>query len=837
MKTVIGITAHVDAGKTTLSESLLYLSGAIRNQGRVDHKDSFLDYNKQERERGITIFSKISSIHYNKKDLTFIDTPGHIDFSGEMERALTILDYALLIINGCDGIQSHTKTIFRLLKHYHIPTFLFVNKMDISYLTQEQLLKDLNELSDHIVLLSEINDEELAMKSDTLLEEYLNYNKISHKSLQKAIKEREIFPVYFGSALKNINIKEMLDSITDLIIESPLNNKLKGIVYKILYENNERLTFIKITGGQIHVKEEINGEKINQIRAYQGEKYSLLKQAKQGDIVALTGIKSLKSGDMIGYSSSLMTSIFPVMHYDLHIEDNEQSALMMENLKKLGEEEPLLQLKIRDINHIEVSLMGEVQIEILKQLIKERYHQNISIDHQQISYKETIKYPVEGVGHFEPLRHYAEVHVLLEPLPSGSGLQFENKCMNDLQENYQNLIMTHLKEKTHLGILTGSPITDIKITLLGGASHLKHTEGGDFRQAVYRAVRQGLMMSESILLEPSYHYEITIPSKYISKIFYDFQNYNTPIIKEDNGQNALLYGDAPVLFLSGYNQELMNSTKGNCHLSLLNVFYTPVNNQEEIIKQMNYHPLEDLDNPSGSIFCTHGSGYYVEYDHVSSKMHLPYFSKEKEITHYTYKPIHISDEEVKRVYENTYGKQNIRLNKDIYGIHHKTKANTVTQKKEYLIVDGYNMIFSWDELKDLSQTSLALARDKLINILSNYQGYKKCLLLIVFDGYKVKDNIGEEINYHNIHIVYTKEAQTADAYIESITKTMTDEYRVTVASSDYMEQSMILGHGALRISARELMLEIESLNKKEKEEYLGKQTVFLNTPLEDLINH
>ena len=821
-KIVLGLLAHVDAGKTTLTESLLYLSGTIEKQGRVDHQSSFLDYDKQERDRGITIYSKVSSFKLKHHLVHLLDTPGHIDFSGEMERALSALDAAVLIVSGLDGVQSHTKTIWKLLRDYHLPTFVFVNKMDLSPLSKDILLKDLHDLDNSILPLDD--QEDVATCSDDLLEEYMNDGHFQDQTLKKAIHDRQLFPVIFGSALKNEGVKDLMHLI-DTYVDPKRDEQLSGIVYKIGHDDHERLTFVRLSGGSLKPKDDFLGEKINQIRNYQGEKYTLLDQAEAGDIVALTGLKETYAGETFGDYISPSYELEPFMHYALHLEDNDQKTQMLANLKQLSEEEPLLHLKIKDGDHIQVSLMGEVQIEILKELIKERFHQNVTIDSQSIAYKEAITKTSEGVGHFEPLRHYAEVHVLLEPLPKGSGLVFENHCQTNLPPHFQRLIMTHLEEKEHKGVLIGAPITDMKITLLGGKHSEVHTVGGDFREAAYRAVRQGLMMNESKLLEPYEHYEIKIPSSMIGKRFYDFENYETPVISKDDGKVATVIGSAPVSFLYDYQKELLSYSKGEGVISYSDPFYDQVIDEEKVLENTYYDPEEDVDDPVGSIFCAHGAGYYVPYDEVYDHMHLDLFTKEKEVTHFTSNKIHISDEEAKRVFESIYGKQERKLAKDFYGKPKKEKhqeAMQVSQKPVCLLVDGYNVIFASDELNQKAKDNLGAARDTLIDMCTSYQGYKGYTLILVFDAYKVEGSLGSTKQYHNIYIVYTKEAQTADAYIESATKHLARDYRVIVATSDNLEQKIVIGHDALRISSRELLSDMTLVSQNEMDDYQRK---------------
>ena len=780
------IISHPDAGKTTLSESLLYTTGTIKHQGRVDHKDTFLDYNTQERERGITIFSKVSSLDYKNNHFTFIDTPGHADFSGEMERALSVLDY-----------------------------------------TKEELFDSLSQLSPHIMDMS-ASEEDIAALDEEMIEEYLETESLKDTSIAKAISNRHLYPLYFGSALKNQGVEELLDALDRYTLEKEPQKELSAQVFKIARdERGERL-------GRLHVRDTIHDEKIHQIRLYQGNHYTLIEEAAQNDIVALTGIKKLQAGDYIGSGHVIHSTLRPSMLYSIQPSKEADINHFFSSLKVLGEEEPLLHLKLFD-DHAQVSLMGEVQIDILKQLMKDRFNEDITVDEGDVAYLETIKESVEGVGHFEPLRHYSEVHLYLEPLPQGSGLVFDNQCQNNLEERYQNLIMTHLQEKEHLGVLTGSPITDMKITLLGGKAHLKHTEGGDFREATYRAIRQGLKMTESVILEPYYKYELVIPTEALSKVYYALEDYPTPTVVNENNDITTLHGEAPVLFLTHYQKELLTSTKGKGQLFFLDTFYAPVENQEEVITQCDYDSESDLDNPTGSIFCSHGAGYYVPYDEVREKMHLPLYSAMKQEHTYTHNPVHISDEELKRVYERTYGPLETKLASDYYKPKQDhVSSNTVQVLDEYLIVDGYNVIFAWDELKELAKQNLGSARDKLIDILMSYKGYRGCHMILVFDAYKVPQNKGKSQMYHDMEIVYTKEGQTADAYIESITKQMGGQYRLVVATSDNLEQKIVLGHGATRISSRELLQDVISRSKIQKEEFERKNPQMHSYAFEDL---
>ncbi|MBO6047082.1 MAG: TetM/TetW/TetO/TetS family tetracycline resistance ribosomal protection protein, partial [Erysipelotrichaceae bacterium] len=665
MKTIVsGILAHVDAGKTTLSESMLYTKRAIMHQGRVDHRDTFLDFDVQERRRGITIYSKVFELNLDQTHITFIDTPGHVDFSGEMERALSVLDYAVLMISSLDGIQAHTKTIWSLLDRLSIPTFIFVNKMDVARVSREELLNNLKTLSPDVYDFTNVDHEELSMIDEELLEEYMELGHLSTETLAKAIKQRLMFPCFFGSALRNEGVDVLLESLDTLTLDNPASDELSALVYKIAHDDKgERLTYVKVNGGTLTVRQSIGEEKIHQIRRYQGDRYQLQETAHQGELVILTGLNDVQAGDVIGVGDNFTSHITPYLRYALHLSPDADQVKMMAQLKKLSEEEPLLDMTLDDPYHIEVSLMGEVQIETLKTLIKERFNEDVTIDQQRITYRETITTPVEGVGHFEPLRHYAEVHVLLEPLPPGSGLEFVNRCQTTLPERFQRLIMTHLRERAHRGVLTGSYITDIRFTLLGGRHHPKHTEGGDFRQATYRAVRQGLKMTESILLEPYAHYELHVPSQQISRVYFDFDNHGTPEIVSDNGEEAVLKGQAPMTFLSSYQMEVLTYTKGFGQLMIGEVFYAPCLNQDEVVVQRGYDSERDFYNPTGSVFCSHGAGFYVPYDQVADYMHIDYLYGPKKVAETPVAPrsMAISDEEVERVMTMTYGPVRTRL--------------------------------------------------------------------------------------------------------------------------------------------------------------------------------
>ena len=842
-KTVIGILAHVDAGKTTLCECMLYLSGQIRQLGRVDHQDTFLDYDAQERHRGITIFSKQAYFEWKNTQFLLMDTPGHADFSAEMERTLQILDYAIIVVNGMDGIQSHSETICQLLAHYHVPTFIFVNKMDQTTYHQEELLLELTQkYHEHCIDFSLPENqlfENIALVNDTLLEEYMANQKISLQHIQESIQQRQIFPVVFGSALKNQGVEAFLDMLDQYTLEKVYPDTLDGFVFKVTHEQGQCLTHVKLTGGSIRVKEVIGNEKVDQIRFYNGEKYTLMMTAKAGDVVALKGLKSFLPGMTFNHQTTIQPVMVPYMNYRMVLSPQTDRHAMMQKLQTLTQEDPTLHISyMPETQDIYIQLMGEIQIEILQNMIRERFHEDVHFDHGEILYKETIAKPIEGVGHFEPLRHYAEVHVLLEPLESGSGLVFESQCSTDtLPLHYQRLIMTHFQEIEHRGVLTGAPITDMKITLLAGKAHQKHTEGGDFREATYRAIRHGLKRGESILLEPYYDIHIQIPKEALSRVLYDMEKKQTKVTMEDNGDRIDLYGQGPVACLQDYQQEIIALTKGKGRMTCSLKGYFPCHNSHEVIQDKHYDSETDQKYPTGSVFCQHGAGFYVKWQDVENYMHLPYqYTKSKKSQNISqeFKSYQNEDEELDAIFERTYGPVKRRLADDYYRTPAYEASMQVQMKPECLLVDGYNVIHSWPELKELAKTHLAVARERLIDILANYQGYKQCVLIIVFDAYQVKQNLGHQEKRHNVHVVYTKEAQTADMYIERVTHQLASEYRVVVATSDALEQSIVIGRGARRMSSRELALEVEAMAQHGFQEFQRKQPQSHEFLLEDV---
>lgn len=846
-KIVLGILAHVDAGKTTLTESMLYLSKTIRHLGRVDHGDAFLDYNSQERDRGITIFSKQAIFNWNDCQITLIDTPGHVDFSTEMERTLQVLDYAILVISGIDGIQNHSETIWKLLKHYHVPTFIFINKMDSIYANKDKLLNDLKDQFDvncfDFENLDENFYETIALNNEKLLDYYLEHQTLTKEMIIDEIYQQNLFPCFFGSALKIEGIDTFLNEFTNYVKEKQYPKQFQARVFKITHDKQgNKLTHLKITGGSLKVKEQVGNEKVDQIRIYSGDKYQLVNEVYAGDICAIKGFKNFEISQGLGNESTVNTPILsPYMDYRIILPENCNQHEALEKLLLLSKEDPQLHINYNNQSkEIHVELMGEIQVEILKNIISERFNLDVEFDHGNIIYKETILEPVEGVGHFEPLRHYAEVHLLLEPGKPGSGLEFAVDCKeNVLATSYQRLVLSHLKEKEHIGVLTGSLITDMKITLISGRAHLKHTEGGDFREATYRALRQGLKATKSILLEPYFKFSLEIPVEYLSRAIYDIETMNgTFKLSKEQDEMAYLTGKAPVSKMQNYQSEVISYTKGKGRITLQIDGYYPCTNQEEIISKINYDSESDLENPTGSVFCSHGAGFNVKWDEVENYMHIPYQfkpkneNKEKKLEKTTYSN---EDEELENIFIRTYGP--IKQHQTTTPAKKIISNTTYKYMPECLLVDGYNIIHSWPELKELAKDNLDAARTRLIDIMCNYQGYKKCILILVFDAYKVKNNLGSSYKYHNIYIVYTKEAQTADMYIERTTHELASKYNITVATSDALEQLIVLGQGGKRISSRELRLEVERLDKEKLEEYRRKQAKGYNYLLEDIKNY
>lgn len=852
---VMGILAHVDAGKTTLSEGMLYLSGTVRKLGRVDHKDAFLDTYSLERDRGITIFSKQAVFSLGNRRINLLDTPGHVDFSAEMERTLQVLDYAVLVISGADGVQGHTETLWKLLKLYEIPTFIFINKMDQPGTDRESLLTELKErLDEGCIVFGKGKNveslEEIAMTDEAVLDYFMEHETVRNEDICRLIRERKIFPCYFGSALKLDGVQELLAGFEEYMKPFDGKKEFGARVFKISRDDKgERLTFLKVTGGKLVVKMPINKEeKINQIRIYSGAKYEAVNEVEAGGVCAVTGLSSSYIGQGLGVEKGTAAPFLePVLTYQMILPEGADTTKVLRELKQLEEEEPLLNIVWNPaLEEIHVQLMGEVQTEILKTMIAERFHLDVEFGTGKIVYKETIKSPVVGVGHYEPLRHYAEVHLKMEPLEAGSGLVFDTDCSEDvLDRNWQRLILTHLQEREHPGVLTGAPITDMKITIVAGRAHLKHTEGGDFRQATYRAVRQGLKSAESVLLEPWYSFVLEVPSEQVGRAMSDIGQMNGSFEgpeAEDKQGMVRLTGTAPASEMRDYQREVWAYTKGRGRITLTLKGYEPCHNAEEVIEEIGYDSERDVDNPTGSVFCVHGAGFLVKWDEVPEYMHIkedflaekPGIEQDEMMAvqmgnhcNYSggYSFSYDDDPELLTIMEREFGSK--QKERDRYSSYRKQTVSTPVRhttvikenepKKEYLLVDGYNIIFAWEELNELAKASIDAARNKLMDILSNYQGFIGCTLILVFDAYKVKGNQGEVQKYHNIYVVYTKEAETADQYIEKTTHEIGRKYKVTVATSDALEQVIVMGQGAYRISARDFYEEVERTEKQIRE--------------------
>lgn len=866
----LGILAHVDAGKTTLSEAMLYLSGAIRKAGRVDNRDAFLDTYELERERGITIFSKQAVFAYDDLKITLLDTPGHVDFSAEMERTLQVLDAAVLVIGASDGVQGHTVTLWKLLKRYQVPVFLFVNKMDQQGTDQDVLMRELcDRLGGGLTNFSEENKntllEELAMCDEELLNCFLEKGDISEELIRKAIAQRKVFPCFFGSALKLFGVRELMEGIVRYMPISGYPKEFGARVFKITRDNQgNRLTHMKITGGCLKARDVLKTEKVNQIRIYSGEKFDAVNEACAGQVCAVTGLLHTFPGQGFGLEKTVDRHMLePVLSYCIYLPEGCDPAAFLPKLMQLQEEDPTLQVVWdEELKEIHAKVMGEVQIEILKHMIRERFGIEVGFGTGRIVYKETIADRVEGVGHFEPLRHYAEVHLLLEPAEPGSGLLFAADCSEDiLARNWQRLILTHLEEKEHRGVLTGSPITDMKITLVSGRAHLKHTEGGDFRQATYRAVRQGLMEASGVLLEPVYEFRLEIPEEMIGRAMTDMEKlHGSFTLKERVGGVAVLTGTAPVVTIQDYQKEVTAYTRGHGRLSLSLKGYVPCHNAEEVIAKRHYDPESDLKNPTGSVFCAHGAGFVVPWNQVKDYMHLEScFAGDRECVMQT-----AFEEELERRkqaavkrQENTGERGEMFIGTDEIdaiigrtarsnsrsefsgkreGWQREKKAGGNTakasetriykgqpKKEKYLLVDGYNVIFAWEDLKELAGVNLDGARGKLLDILCNYQAIKGYHLMAVFDAYKLKGHGEEIMDYHNIQVVYTKEAETADRFIEKFAHENAGKYDVTVVTSDGLEQIIIVGAGCQLVSSREFRTEVELASKQVLEDYQRSQ--------------
>ena len=897
-KLVVGILAHVDSGKTTLSEAMLYTAGKIRKLGRVDHKDAYLDTDVQERERGITIFSKQAVFTYDGMEITLLDTPGHVDFSAEMERTLQVLDYAILVINGMDGVQSHTDTLWKLLKRYEIPTFIFVNKMDMEGADKDAVFQNIRKKldGDCVDFSSGDRDEQIAMADERLLDTYLDSGTVETEDIIEAILDRKIFPCFWGSALKLSGVQELLDAMNTYMVMPAYNAEFGGRIFKISRDaKGERLTYMKVTGGSLKCREQIEGTegKVNQIRIYSGARYETVEEAPAGMVCAVTGLGETSAGQGVGCEQgNMFAGLEPVLSYKVSYPEDKDAVVVLRDIRQLEEEEPELHVEFaQETREIFVKVMGQVQLQVLTQIVKDRFGYLISFGMGRIIYKETLAEPVMGVGHFEPLRHYAEVHLLMEPLEPGSGMQFDTICSEDvLDKNWQRLVLTHLEEKEYRGVLTGAPITDMKITVTAGRAHQKHTEGGDFRQATYRAVRQGLMMGECRLLEPVYAFRLEIPTEMTGRAMNDITRMHGRFAQpEIEGEMSILTGTAPVATMQEYQQDVTAYTRGQGKLSCTLQGYEPCHNEDEVLAASTYDPELDMANPASSVFCAHGAGYIVDWYDVYDMMHVkedPGFAlagMEDVLRNITSEPTEADEDNRKRmarerqdagapvydekeledIFVRTYGsnsRENAAYNKAGFNRHNKsvseadwyvkkaaehgksktTGAQTPSvgsktadtgiarpgayrkQKgeKEYLLVDGYNVIFAWDDLKALAAVNIDSARDKLIDIMSNYQGYVGCELILVFDAYKVKQNPGSITKHGNIHVVYTKEAETADMYIEKTTHELGRKYKVTVASSDGLEQLIIMGQGALRMSSRGLREEVERVNQILRNDYL-----------------
>lgn len=897
-KLVVGILAHVDSGKTTLSEAMLYTAGKIRKLGRVDHKDAYLDTDAQERERGITIFSKQAVFTYDGMEITLLDTPGHVDFSAEMERTLQVLDYAILVINGMDGVQSHTDTLWKLLKRYEIPTFIFVNKMDMEGTDKDAVFQNIRKKldGDCVDFSSGDRDEQIAMADERLLDTYLDSGMVEVEDIIEAILDRKIFPCFWGSALKLSGVQELLDAMNTYMVMPAYNAEFGGRIFKISRDaKGERLTYMKVTGGSLKCREQIEGTegKVNQIRIYSGARYETVEEASAGTVCAVTGLGETSAGQGVGCEQeNVFAGLEPVLSYKVSYPEDKDAVVVLRDIRQLEEEEPELHVEFaQETGEIFVKVMGQVQLQVLTQIVKDRFGYLISFGMGRIIYKETLAEPVMGVGHFEPLRHYAEVHLLMEPLEPGSGMQFDTICSEDvLDKNWQRLILTHLEEKEYRGVLTGAPITDMKITVTAGRAHQKHTEGGDFRQATYRAVRQGLMMGECRLLEPVYAFRLEIPTEMTGRAMNDITRMHGRFAQpEIEGEMSILTGTAPVATMQEYQQDVTAYTRGQGKLSCTLQGYEPCHNEDEVLAASTYDPELDLANPASSVFCAHGAGYIVDWYDVYDMMHVkedPGFAlagMEDVLRNITSEPTEADEDNRKRmarerqdagapvydekeledIFVRTYGsnsRENAAYNKAGFNRYNKsvseadwyvkkaaehgksktTGAQTLSAgsktadtgiarpgayrkqkgEKEYLLVDGYNVIFAWDDLKALAAVNIDSARDKLIDIMSNYQGYVGCELILVFDAYKVKQNPGSITKHGNIHVVYTKEAETADMYIEKTTHEHGRKYKVTVASSDGLEQLIIMGQGALRMSSRGLREEVERVNQILRNDYL-----------------
>jgi len=845
------LLAHVDAGKTTLAEAILYCSGKSRSLGRVDHGDTALDTHRLERERGITIFSSQAVFSAGDFEVTLLDTPGHIDFSSETERVLQVLDYAVLVISGNDGVQSHTRTLWKLLQIYNIPTLVFVTKMDFARHSMDELMDKLrDELDSGCVNFSsddaDARNEALAMCSEQLLEKYLAGEEIDDSDIAQLVSRRRVFPCFFGSGLKLTGVEEFLSGLQRLCVPQNYPDAFGAKVFKISRDKNDRLTHLKVTGGVLHVKDTVtvgtSSEKINQIRVYSGEKYITVDKAEAGSVCAVTGPVNTYNGMGLGYEANSEKPILePVMNYRIVLPKGCDAQTMLPKLRMLEEEDPQLHISWSEyLQEIHVSLMGDIQVEILKSLIADKFGVEVEIDEGRVLYKETISNVVEGVGHYEPLRHYAEVHLLMEPLPRGSGLVFDTTCSEDsLDRNWQRLILMHLGEKQHLGVLTGSPITDMKITLAAGRAHLKHTEGGDFRQATYRAVRQGLMQAQSVLLEPYYSFRLEVPFEQLGRAINDIRMRKGTVGRpEESGGMSILTGRAPVVLMNGYAAEVAAYTGGRGRIFFEPAGYDECHDTEKVVCEICYQPEADVDNPPDSVFCAHGGGFCVKWDKVPEYMHLESCMKkgrsESVVSHRT---LNIDEKELEAIMEREFGPVK-------YNIYRRSERVDTTEKKielpeprkQYVIVDGYNVIFAWDDLKQLAEVSLDAARDRLMNILCNYSAYTKINVILVFDAYRVPGGRGERFEYHNIRVAFTKEHELGDNYIESLVAEIGKNEYVRVVSSDRLIQLSVIRSGVLRTSARDFENEVDQVHARIAEALDNLNKGVKTTTIGDIVN-
>lgn len=854
-KLVVGILAHVDAGKTTLTEGMLYTAGILRRLGRVDHKDAFLDHDIQERERGITIFSKQAVLPLQTVEITLMDTPGHVDFSSEMERTLQVLDYAILVISGTDGVQSHTRTVWHLLKQSGIPVFLFVNKMDLEGAsragTMEELKKRLDERCVDFTAQPAEWMEEVAVCDESVLAQYLETGAVTDEQVVSLIAKRKLFPCYFGSALKLEGVEEFLKGIERYARCPEYPQSFGAKVYKIARDaQGERLTYLKVTGGSLRVKAQLENreedvlspeqgwqEKVNQIRIYSGARYQTVEEAPSGAVCAVTGLTRTYPGEGLGGEPSFKPVLSEsYLTYQVLLPAGCDPHTAMQKFKQLEEEDPALHVVWNEqLRELRVQLMGEVQLEVLKRLVQDRFDMEVDFGPGHIVYRETIQEPVEGMGHFEPLRHYAEVHLLLEPGEAGSGLHFETACSEDiLDRNWQRLILTHLEERSFPGVLTGSPITDMKITLVAGRAHLKHTEGGDFRQATYRAVRHGLMRARSILLEPWYEFRLEVPAQYVGRALSDLQRMSADFSSpEEHSGVSVITGTAPVQKMQGYSISLAAYSRGMGRLFCSLKGYAPCHNAEEVIADIGYDPEKDLENTADSVFCAHGAGFVVPWTQAEEHMHIqsvfpaPARTADREVAAFEKRPAAAAgtleeDKELMAIFERTYGPVRSRDFRPRKSPERSVPEERITipekePEREYLLVDGYNIIYAWDELKQAAQISLDAARQALMDQLCNYQGFRRCICILVFDAYRVPRATAEVSRYHNIYVVYTREAETADTYIERATYEIGRRHKVRVATSDVAEQLIVLGNGALRLSAEDFQKEVSEANKQIQE--------------------